>query len=180
MVTERTVGIATGMAATSSTKANSNVSSTGSRRKSATTTINSTRADRKHDQVVADLEHGTLEMADGSGPLNQLRRFAEVRVRAGRVHHGVRLTSTHDRTGKHCFAGFACGGQRLAGQRRLIDFDRISRQQTRVGRHDVAHSHPNDVTRNECDAFGSAHLPSRRTRALTANFDLSAAMALPA
>jgi hypothetical protein len=44
---------------------------------------------RENDQVVADLQHGTLEMADGMGLLHQLRGLAEVGVRPGGVHHGV-------------------------------------------------------------------------------------------
>ena len=44
---------------------------------------------RKDDQVIADLQHGTLEMADGVGLLHQLRGLAEVGVRPGGIHHGV-------------------------------------------------------------------------------------------
>ncbi len=63
IVTESTVGIATGIAATVSTRANSSVVSIGSPRTSATTRITATSASAMHDQVVADLQHGALEVA---------------------------------------------------------------------------------------------------------------------
>ena len=78
IVTESTVGIATGIAATRRTSANSRVSNMGSPRKSATARINDDERDRENDEVVADLQHGALEVTDGVSLLNELRGLAEV------------------------------------------------------------------------------------------------------
>ena len=45
--------------------------------------------------------------------------------------------------------GLRVDGQRLAGQRGLVDFDRIALQQARVRGHDVTEAHADDVARHE-------------------------------
>ena len=46
---------------------------------------------REDDQVIADLQHGALEMADGVRLLHQLRRLAEVGVRTRGIHQCARF-----------------------------------------------------------------------------------------
>ena len=65
---------------------------------------------REDNQVVADLQHGFLEMADGDRRLHQFRRFAEVGFAARRVDQRVDFAATNDRTGEDGVAGFARGG----------------------------------------------------------------------
>ena len=67
------------------------------------------------DQVIANFEHGTLEMADGNRLLHQLRRLAEVSLLTGGVHHRVGFAPLDNRTRKHCLARLARHGQRFAG-----------------------------------------------------------------
>ena len=76
---------------------------------------------REDDQVVADLQHRLLKMADGVRLLHQFCGLAEVGVRARGIDHRAALTPADDRTGKHRVARFARGGQRLSRQRGLID-----------------------------------------------------------
>ena len=104
---------------------------------------------RENDQVIANLQHGTLEMADGVRLLHQLRRLAEVGVRAGGVHHRVDFALADNRPRKHRLARFALGGQRLARQCGLIHFHRVARQQARIRRHDVAQAQADDVARHQ-------------------------------
>ena len=111
--------------------------------------IRETRASGEDDQVVADLQHGTLEMADGVRLLHQLRGLPEVGVRTGGVDHRVDLALADDRTREDRLARLARGGQRLARQSGLIDLDRVARQQAGICRHDVAQAHANDVTRHQ-------------------------------
>ena len=98
MVTDSTVGIATGMAATVRMSANKRTGSSGgiaesigSPRKIADRNNHRYQCRREDDQVIADLQHGTLEMADGVRLLHQLRRLAEVGVRTRGVHHARRF-----------------------------------------------------------------------------------------
>ena len=104
---------------------------------------------REDDQVVADLQHGFLEMADGDRRLHQLRRLAEVGFAAGRIDQRVDFAATNDRSGEDGVAGFARGGQGFAGQRRLVDGYLVAVQQARVGRHDVAEAQADGVARHE-------------------------------
>ena len=50
---------------------------------------------------------------------------------------------------KNSVTGIAGDGQRLSGQRRLIDFDRIAFKQARISGHDVAQPHPDDIARDQ-------------------------------
>ena len=104
---------------------------------------------REDDQVIADLQHRALEMADGVRLLHQLRGLAEVGVRAGGVHHRVDFALADDRTRKHRLARFSRGGQRFARQRGLIHLHRVTLQQARIRRHDVAQAHADDVARHQ-------------------------------
>ena len=146
IVTDSTVGIATGIAATVSTRANCSVVRTGSPRRIAVTTITRDQRDREEDQVVADLEHGALEMADGVRVLDQFGGLAEVGVSAGGVDQGADLTLPDDGSGEHGVAGLAGGGQRLPGQRGLVDLDLVAVQQPGVGGDDVTQAQPDHVT----------------------------------
>ena len=78
-----------------------------------------------------------------------MRGFAEVGVRAGGVHHRVDFALTDNRTRKHRFARFGGDGQRFAGQRRLVDLNRIARQQARIRRHNVTQPQADDVARHQ-------------------------------
>ncbi len=101
------------------------------------------------DQERADPQHRALEVADGLRFLHQFRRLAEVGVRTRGVHEGADLTLSNDRSGEHCVAGLARGGQRLPGERGLIHLDGISVQQTRICRNDVPKTEANDVARHQ-------------------------------
>jgi hypothetical protein len=181
MVTDSTVGMATGIAATRSTRQNSSVVRTGSPRKSATTRINTDQRHCEDDQVVADLQYGALEMADGVSLLHQLRGLAEVRVRAGRIHHGVDLALTENRARKHRAAGFDGDGQGFSCQRRLIHFDWIARQQARVRGYDVAQTQTDDVAGHQTTCLRIGPLAISLDACIDQlSLALSAAMALPA
>ena len=104
---------------------------------------------RQHDQVVADPQHGFLEMADGNRRLHQFRGLAEIGVLARRIDQGTDLAAANDRTGEYGVAGFARGRQRFSRQRRLIDGNFVAVQQTRVRRHDVAQAQADDVARHQ-------------------------------
>ena len=104
---------------------------------------------REDDQVIADLQNGLLKMADGVRLLHQLRRLAEVGVRARGIDQCADFTLADDRTGKHRLAGFARGGQRLSRQRGLIHLHRVAVQQARIRRHDVAQAQADDVARHQ-------------------------------
>ena len=103
----------------------------------------------QHDQVVADLQHGLLEVADGDGRLHQFRGLAEVGLATRRIDQRGGLAATDDRPGEHGVAGFAGLGQGFPGERRLIDGDLVAVQKTRIGRHDVAQAQANGVARHE-------------------------------
>ena len=111
MVTDSTVGMATGIAATRSTRQNSNVVRTLVATEERDNQDQHDQSHREHDQVVANLQYGTLEMADGMSFLDQLRGLAEVGVRPGGVHHGVDFALAEDRPRKHCPARFAVTGK---------------------------------------------------------------------
>ena len=104
---------------------------------------------RENDQVVADLQHRLLKMADGVRLLHQLRGLAEIGIRAGRIDQGTDFTLAKNRTGEHRLTRFTHGGQGLSGQRRLIHFHRVAVQQARIGRHDVAQAQSDDVARHQ-------------------------------
>ena len=104
---------------------------------------------RQHDQIVADPQHGFLEMADGNRGLHQFRGLAEIGLAARRIDQRADLAATDDRAGEYRVAGFARGGQRLAGQRGLVDGNLVAVQQARVRRHDVAQTQADDVARHQ-------------------------------
>jgi hypothetical protein len=79
IVTDKTVGIATGIAAID-TKSDDHRH----------------HGQRQHDQVVADLQHGFLEMADGDRRLHQFRRLAEIGFAARRVDQSANLAAADD------------------------------------------------------------------------------------
>ncbi len=117
--------------------------------------VNSKSDDHRHedqredDQIVADLQHGFLEMADRDRRLHQFRRLAEIGFAAGRVDQRVDFAATNDRPGEDGVARLAGGGQGFPGQRRLVDRDLVAVQEARVGRHDIAQAQANGVARHE-------------------------------
>jgi hypothetical protein len=78
------------------------------------------QSQRQHDQVVADLQHRLLEMADRARRLHQCRGPAGIARRAGRVHQRVALAPEYDRAGVQHLPGSAGDPQRFPGQRRLV------------------------------------------------------------
>ena len=98
-------------------------------------------------------------MADGVRLLHQLRRLAEVGVRARGIDQRADFALANDRTGKHRLAGFARGGQRLSRQRGLIHLHRIAVQQARIRRHNVAQAQTDDVARHQLTRRRSDPLP---------------------
>ncbi len=88
-------------------------------------------------------------MADRVRLLHQLRRLAEVSFLARGIDHCAGFALADDRTGKHRIAGFAFGGQRLAGQRGLIHLHRVTVQQSCIRRHNVAQAHADDIARHQ-------------------------------
>ena len=117
---------------------------------------------RQDDQVIADLQYGTLEMADGVRLLHQLCGPAEVGLRTGGVHHRFDFAPADNRPRKHRLARFALGGQRLACQRGLIHLHRIAREQARIRRNDIAQPQADDVARH--------HIARRRVSPLSIAF----------
>ena len=102
-------------------------------------------------------------MADSVGLLHQLRRFAEVGVRACGIDQCTDFTLTDDRTGKHRLARFALNGQRLSRQRGLIHLHRVAIQQAGIRRHNVPQAHADDVAWHQ--------LARRRSDPLAIPFD---------
>ena len=88
-------------------------------------------------------------MADGDRRLHQFRRLAEVGFAARRIDQSADFAAANDRTGEDRVAGFARGGQRLPGQRRLVDGYLVAVQQARIGRHDVAQAQADGVARHQ-------------------------------
>jgi hypothetical protein len=82
--------------------------------------------DRQDNEVITDLEHGFLEMADRVRLLDERCGLAEIRVASGGVDDGVSFTLTHDRSRKYGLARFFRDGQGFARQRGLIDLDRVT------------------------------------------------------
>ena len=62
------------------------------------------QSDREDDQVVADLQHRALKVADGVRLLHQLRRLAEVGARARGIDQGADLALADDRSREHRLA----------------------------------------------------------------------------
>ena len=91
IVTDSTVGIATGIAATVSTKANCNVVEDRVAAEDRDGNNHRHQSHREDDQVIANLQHGALKMADGVRLLHQLRRLAEVGVRTRGIDQARRF-----------------------------------------------------------------------------------------
>ena len=149
MVTDRTVGIATGIAATVSTSAELQQGQDRLAAIDSKADDDGDQDQREDNQVVADLQHGFLEMADGDRRLHQFRGLAEVGFAARRIDQRADFAATDDRTGEHGVAGFARGGQQLSGQRRLVHGYLVAVQQARIGRHDVAQAQADGVARHQ-------------------------------
>ena len=105
---------------------------------------------REDDQVIADLQHGALKVADGVRLLHQLRRLAEVGIR--RPWHRPCASISPCRMIEP--ENTASPGLRVAGsdspvKRGLVHLDRVALQQARIRRHDVAQTHADDVARHQ-------------------------------
>ena len=103
------------------------------------------KSHRHDDQVIANFQYGTLEMADSDRLLHQFRGLAEVGVRASGVDQGVDFAPPNDRSRKYRVARFPFGGQGFARQRRLIHLDRVASQQARIRRNDVPQTEAYDI-----------------------------------
>ena len=103
----------------------------------------------ENDQVVANFEHGTLEMADGMSALDQLRCLTKVSLLTGGVNHRVGFAPLDNGARKDRLPRFARRRQGFSGQRGLIDLNGIACQQPRIGRDDVPQPQTNDVARHE-------------------------------
>ena len=72
---------------------------------------------REDDQIVADLQHRLLEVADGVGLLHQLCSLAEIGLFTSGIYQCANFAPAHDRSGENRLAGIARGGQGFTGQR---------------------------------------------------------------
>ena len=117
------------------------------------------QSDREDDQVVADLQHGALEMARGMRLLHQFGRLAEIGVRASGVDQCADFTLANDRPRKHRVPRLARSRERFPRQGGLIDLDRVTVEKPCVRRHDVAQAQADNVARHQ--------LPRRRGNPLS-------------
>ena len=88
-------------------------------------------------------------MADRVCLLHQLRRLAEVGVRAGRIDQRPDFPPSNDRTREHSLARLTGSGQGFARQRRLIHFHLIAVQQAGIGRYNVAQPQADHISRHQ-------------------------------
>jgi hypothetical protein len=99
------------------------------------------------DAEVADgLEH-LLEVARLVGAVHEVRRLAEEGVHAGGDDDGLELPLLAGGARVDAVAGALGHGQRLAGERRLVDLERVALEQAGVGGDDVAQLDADDVPR---------------------------------
>jgi hypothetical protein len=110
------------------------------------------------DEVVADLEHGLLEVTDGVRVLDQLGGPAEVGVGSGGVDQGTDLAPADHRPGEHRVAGRSGRGQRLPGERGLVDLDLVAVQQPGVRGDDVPQPEPDHVPGHQLPGRGRGPL----------------------
>ena len=103
------------------------------------------QGDSDDDEEIADLQDRLLEMADGMGLLDKLSGLAEIRVLSGGVDQSVDFALPHDGTRVHGVFRLPCYGQGFSRQRGLVHFDRVAGQQFGVCRHDVADPQPYHV-----------------------------------
>ena len=115
------------------------------------------QAQAQIDQVVADLQHGLLEMRDGLGTGDQLGGFAEVGVAAGGRYQGNHLALFGHRTGVGNIPGLLADRQRLTRQGGLVHAQIIAFDQLGIGGDDVSQAQADDITRNQF--FGVDFLP---------------------
>ena len=104
---------------------------------------------RHDDQEVPDAQHRALEVAHRVRRLHQVCRLSEERLLAGGDDAGVHLARADHRAGVDRLARLALHGQRLPGQGTLVDLDRLSRQQRRVSRDDLADADVQEVPWHE-------------------------------
>ena len=93
-------------------------------------------------------------MADGVRVGHQLGGLPEVSAGAGGIHQRTDLALPDDRPGEHGVTGCAGRGQRLPGQRGLVDLDLVAVQQPGVG--------GDNVTQAQADHITGHQLPRRR------------------
>ncbi len=107
------------------------------------------QAETDVDEVVADIEHGLLEVRYSASLLHQLRGLAQIGVDPGGIDHADHFTLLGNGTGIHHLAQLAADRQRLAGERRLIDAEVVARDQLEVGRKNVAQTHAHHIAGHE-------------------------------
>ena len=145
MVTDSTAGMATGIAATVSTSANCSVVMIGIAAEQSHGKDDRHEHNGDDDQVVADLQHRALEVANRMRLLDKRRGFAKEGVRAGGIDQRVGLALADDGAGIEILPGLLRHGQGFAGQRRLVDLHGVGAERAGVGRYDVAEAQAHDV-----------------------------------
>jgi len=101
------------------------------------------------DAEVADGREHELEVAHVVGAVHQVRRLAEECVHAGGDDDGLDLSLLHGGAREDTLPRVLVDGQRLAGQRRLVDLERVALKQPGVGGDDVTELDADDVTGHE-------------------------------
>ena len=101
--------------------------------------------DGEDDQVVPDLQHGLLEMADGVGRCHELGGLAEKGRLAGGGDHRVQLSAFENGARIDGLSGAAGDGQGFPGERRLVHVHGIALQELGIRRHDVPQAQAHEV-----------------------------------
>ena len=158
MVTDKTAGSATGIAATVRISAKSRVSTSGSPRNSATIRINATRPSVMRIRKLPIFKTAFWKCDSVCGGLDQARRAAEEGVHPGGHDHPPHFAHSNDRSRVRKVVGFLVDRQRFPGKRRLVDADVFAFEQFQIGRHDVAEFDQHDIPRHEGLCFQVAPL----------------------
>jgi hypothetical protein len=98
------------------------------------------------DAEVADGREHLLEVADVVGAVDEVRRLAEEGAHAGGDDDGLDLPLLDGGAREDLLPRVLVHGERLTGERRLVDLERVPLEQPRVGGDDVAELDADDVT----------------------------------
>ena len=101
------------------------------------------------DTKVADALEDRLEVARVLGRCDETRRLAEEGVLAGGVHDGVDVAGLDHAAREGLGARVLGDGERLAGETRLVDRERVTVEQLAVGRYDTTETQLDNVARYE-------------------------------
>ncbi len=105
------------------------------------------KANGNDNEIIADFEDCPLEVADGLGLFHEPGRFPEGCVPACGVDKGITLTAPHHGSREDGLTCPARNREGLAGQGRLVDLERISFDDARIGRHDITKPNPDHIPR---------------------------------